>query len=371
MEDRALYFLMYAVILTVSSIIVFFAMYRRQINEGVPINYNVLKAVFGISLVLWLGVAFSNLFYNRSTTNASVAAFCIGMIFSLFAAWQFNKFVQNVLNKLGTTSDEGAEIVVPTIEEAEKAGELILLAEDNSVNQVVISKQLNKLGYAVEVASDGQEALALMEKRSYGLLLTDIQMPNLDGLGLSSAVRIQEKETGHDRLPILAVTGKALKFDAEVYTEAGLDSVLTKPIELARLKENLDVHLHNQTKSVGHEKKEIIMESAVDIDVMKSIVGDDQETILTLFNLFKSSSPEIIAEIHQAFKDQTANQIEQLGHKLKTSSQSIGAVQFGALCTELEDAGSTDNWDKLNELHPQLDRKFADVVAYIESYQNL
>jgi len=345
-------------------------MYRRQINEGVPINYNVLKALFGISVALWLGVAFSNLFYNRSTTNASVAAFCIGMIFSLFAAWQFNKFVQNVLNKLGMTSDKKSNVIVPTIEDAEKTRELILLAEDNSVNQVVISKQLNKLGYAVEVAADGQEALALMAKRSYGLLLTDIQMPNLDGLELSTAVRAHEKEKNSDRIPILAVTGKALKFDADVYSEAGMDAVLTKPLELALLKENLDIHLHKQVNPIAHKSEEIKMESAIDIDVMKSIVGDDQETILTLFDLFKTSSPEIIAEIHQAFDDKRADQIEQLGHKLKTSSQSVGAVQFGALCAELEEAGSAEDWDKLNELRALIDEKFGAVTAFISSYQS-
>lgn len=366
MEDRSLYFIMYAVILTISAGIVFLAMYRRQINEGVPINYNVLKALFGISAALWLSVAFSNLFYNRSTTNASVAAFSIGMIFSLIAAWQFNKFVQNVLNKLGTAAN--AVVAVPSIDDAEKSGQLILLAEDNAVNQVVISKQLNRLGYAVDVAGDGQEALALMEKRSYGLLLTDIQMPNVDGLELTTAVRAQEKQAGGNHMPILAITGKALKFKSDVYAKAGMDSVLTKPIELALLKDNLDVHLLKQSKPIGPEKEDVNMELAVDIEVMKSIVGDDHDTIVTLFDLFKTSSPETISEIHLAFENKQSDEIEKLGHKLKTSSQSVGAVQFAALCADLEHAGSTQSWDALNALHPQLDKKFSAVLDFINTY---
>ncbi|MBL4702235.1 MAG: response regulator [Phycisphaeraceae bacterium] len=370
MEDRALCYTMYAVIPTIASCASFFAMYRRQVNEGVPINYSIIKTLLGFSVLIWLAVVFSNLFYNRSITNASIAEFSFVMIFSLFAAWHFNTFVQNVLSKLGTAIDKDAVSVVPTIEDAEKAGELVLLAEDHAVNQVVISKQLNRLGYAVEVADDGRQALTLMENRSYGLLLTDIQMPNLDGLRLSSFIRAKEKEHNRKRMPILAVTGKALKYKSEIYSKSGMDAVLTKPLELALLKENLEEHLHQPASRVEHKKEDVKIESAVDLDVLKSIVGDDQDIILRLFTLFITSSPDTIAEIHLAFTNQASHEIEKLGHKLKTSSQSVGAVQFSALCLELEEAGSEDNWDRLNQLNSQLDQKFDDVLTFIQIYQN-
>ncbi|WP_448205800.1 PAS-domain containing protein [Azospirillum sp. sgz302134] len=126
----------------------------------------------------------------------------------------------------------------PTVEEAEAAGALILVAEDNPTNQVVIRKQLEQLGFAALLAGDGAEALRMLRERAFGLLLTDCHMPQLDGYELSQRLRAQERDSGR-RLPIIALTASALIGEAERCFAAGMDDYLSKPVNMQTLSRTL------------------------------------------------------------------------------------------------------------------------------------
>jgi len=115
----------------------------------------------------------------------------------------------------------------------------ILLAEDNRVNQRLATRLLEKRGYSVVVANDGHEALAVLEQQSVDLILMDVQMPNLDGLEATAAIR--EKESGSGvRIPIVAMTAHAMKGDRERCLGAGMDAYLTKPIQAQELYETIE-----------------------------------------------------------------------------------------------------------------------------------
>ena len=133
--------------------------------------------------------------------------------------------------------DIGA-VEAPTVEEAEAAGALILVAEDNPTNQVVIRKQLERLGFAALLAADGAEAWRLLHERSFGLLLTDCHMPQLDGYELAQRLRAAERDSGR-RLPIVALTASALIGEAERCFAAGMDDYLSKPVGMQSLSRTL------------------------------------------------------------------------------------------------------------------------------------
>jgi signal transduction histidine kinase/ActR/RegA family two-component response regulator len=105
----------------------------------------------------------------------------------------------------------------------------ILLAEDNPVNQKLVVCLLEKEGHAVVVAGNGREALAILERQTFDLVLMDVQMPEMDGFEAAAAVRRSEQETGR-HLPILAMTAYAMKGDRERCLQAGMDSYVPKPI---------------------------------------------------------------------------------------------------------------------------------------------
>lgn len=107
----------------------------------------------------------------------------------------------------------------------------ILIAEDNIVNQKVARRLLEKSGFTVDVVENGKEALEAVQKNEYGLVLMDIQMPEMDGLEATVAIRDMEKKTGK-RVPIVALTANNSKGIKERCFEAGMDEFLSKPIDL-------------------------------------------------------------------------------------------------------------------------------------------
>ncbi|HEX3379490.1 MAG TPA: transporter substrate-binding domain-containing protein [Paraburkholderia sp.] len=128
----------------------------------------------------------------------------------------------------------------PDRERAIASGRLILVAEDHPVNQELIRHQLALLGFACDVANDGAEALAALERTNYGCLLTDCFMPNLSGYELTRRIREAEARRGDARrLPILGITANTAPDDLSLCREAGMDECLIKPTRLATLRDYL------------------------------------------------------------------------------------------------------------------------------------
>ena len=105
----------------------------------------------------------------------------------------------------------------------------ILLVEDNPANQKLATYVLQDRGHLVEIAGDGQEAIRLTEQNRYDVILMDVQMPGMDGLEATAAIR--KREDGGSRVPIIAMTAHAMKGDRERCLAAGMDGYLSKPID--------------------------------------------------------------------------------------------------------------------------------------------
>lgn len=104
----------------------------------------------------------------------------------------------------------------------------VLVVEDNPVNQMVASRILEKAGYACDVAEDGEQALAALARRDYGVVLMDCCMPAMDGFDATREIRRREQNGA--RLPIIAMTANALEGDRERCLEVGMDEYLAKPV---------------------------------------------------------------------------------------------------------------------------------------------
>jgi CheY-like chemotaxis protein len=114
----------------------------------------------------------------------------------------------------------------------------VLVAEDNPVNQKLIGALLRRLGARVEMVANGREAVAATRSVRYDVVLMDCQMPEMDGLEATAAIRAHEAGTGV-HTPIIAVTANAMAGDAERCVAAGMDDYLSKPVAIAQLERAL------------------------------------------------------------------------------------------------------------------------------------
>jgi CheY-like chemotaxis protein/HPt (histidine-containing phosphotransfer) domain-containing protein len=131
----------------------------------------------------------------------------------------------------------------PSVSAAEREGTLVLLVDDHPTNRAVISRQLQQLGYANEVAHDGEAGWQLWRSDRYALLLTDLHMPRRNGHALAEAVRADERDRGLARKPVIAMSANVSTEEVERSRVAGIDDFLAKPTPLALLAATLQRYL--------------------------------------------------------------------------------------------------------------------------------
>lgn len=269
--------------------------------------------------------------------------------------------------------------VAPSPEAALAQGKLILLAEDNPTNQNVIRRQLNRLGYACEIADDGQAAFELWREKSYALLLTDCHMPRWDGFELTAAIRSHEAQTS-DHLPIIAITANALHGEAERCIEKGMDDFMTKPVEMTVLLSKLERWMGDGgiaqdvndglvvTQEEPHSAKTAPVDdnTAVNPQVLMEMFGDDEETCTEILKDFLDPSWVIVEEIHAGHTARSSESVQQASHKLKSAAFSIGAEGLGEQCRLIEAAAKADDWQTIDEVVPAIGGSMKLVAAYID-----
>lgn len=280
----------------------------------------------------------------------------------------------------------------PTPEEAEAAGCLVLLAEDNETNQLVIRQQLDALGYACEIANDGAIALDMLSRRDYALVLTDCDMPNMDGFELTARIRAQETDHPEKRRQIVvAITANALQGDAERCLAAGMDDFVGKPVTLDALEAAMSRWLPlegEEILSVGDEEAPIPYpqspspktpaalpagdpsppeaQGPLDHAVLRDMLGDDEELHKQIVRSFLDGGKRILADMTQAIEERRAPQVRSAVHKLKSSARSIGALKLGALSEAMEKNAAAEAWDDMLAADRPIRTEFDKVENYID-----
>jgi signal transduction histidine kinase/CheY-like chemotaxis protein len=165
-----------------------------------------------------------------------------------------------VARVLGAKEQKGAIPLITrySLQDArEPTGSLrVLVAEDNLVNQRLVTRLLEKRGHFVVVAGNGREALETLEKESFDLVLMDVQMPVMDGFEATAAIRKREGGKGI-RVPVVALTAHAMKGDREKCLAGGMDGYLTKPIRPQQLDELLEKYLARRAETAEAQESTV------------------------------------------------------------------------------------------------------------------
>ena len=249
----------------------------------------------------------------------------------------------------------------------------ILLAEDNPTNQEVFRRQLEILGYGVDIANDGIEALDMYKRDSYDLLLTDVHMPHMDGYSLAQAIREHERE-GTQHLPIIAATANAMGGERERCLDAGMDDYLSKPIDLKALQGAIDGLLlpdgapqPSQVHMAASGNAELASEELIiDLSVLTRLVGDDSAAHVQIIDNFIAAVPKNILDIHSACETKTASDLKFAAHRFKSGARAIGAQSLADMCQMMEDAAQVEAWERIQVMEGEIDSLVQRTVLFLK-----
>ncbi|AWB66743.1 hybrid sensor histidine kinase/response regulator [Saccharobesus litoralis] len=275
--------------------------------------------------------------------------------------------------KQDNVSDDinSVEVVrAPTVEEARAQGNLILLVEDNPLNQKVLQDQLSMLGYASEVANDGQEALKMWKAEHYPLVLTDIHMPHMTGYDLSQAIREEERANDYEKSSyIIAITANALKGEAQKCFSLGMNDFITKPVELVTLDKLLHKWLPIDKKAIAATapaKSDSVefADDAVCIETMTSFLGDDSSKHKEYLSTFISHGADLIGRIKDSLTIMDKANIQGIAHQMKSASKTVGALPLATASETLEHTIKHEREGDLSVLVKDVETKFEQVKLY-------
>lgn len=220
----------------------------------------------------------------------------------------------------------------------------VLLAEDNLVNQKVVTAVLRKRGYLVDVAANGREALTRLEGRPYDLVLMDVQMPELDGIEAARAIRSNDRWRN---LPIVAMTAHAMTGDRERCLEAGMNDYLSKPVAPAHLIETVEAYGRRSAGATPH----------AEASPRGSQEQSDTDLLAGMALLFVQLAPERMQKLHSAAVRMDVAQLRLLARKVEVSATRIAASEVARCAADAADAASSENYTVIQDSLLRLDRE--------------
>jgi signal transduction histidine kinase/ligand-binding sensor domain-containing protein/CheY-like chemotaxis protein/HPt (histidine-containing phosphotransfer) domain-containing protein len=251
----------------------------------------------------------------------------------------------------------------------------VLLADDNRVNQKVALGALQRMGLTVDVANNGEEAVAAWAAGIFDLILMDCQMPVMDGYQASREIRA--RETGAHRTPIIALTADAMKGTELLCREAGMDDYLTKPIDRDRLSEVIKRHLapserparltqNRELTQKGELKPELLTSmEPVDWERLMRTADNDRDFAGELVQLFIESGDSVLKDISDALERGDMAALGRAAHSLKGSSANMFAKPTSEAAARLESAARAGAAEDVAHLEMQLRAETRRAMEYL------
>ena len=229
-----------------------------------------------------------------------------------------------------------AALVMRTLKDAR-----ILLVEDNTFNQQVALELLEEAGASVCLANNGEEALDLLRQTQFDCVLMDVQMPLMDGLQATRHIRA-DPQLAH--LRVLAMTATATSEDRVRCLEAGMDDFISKPIQPAMMYQTIASWLpaHEtpppaRTRAAPAFKTTLAGDpQVIDLSILAKLLGYNPQKVRKFAFKFLQTTQDGFDDIDAALARGDVHQVRELGHRIKSSARTVGALGLAELCHSLE-----------------------------------
>ena len=229
----------------------------------------------------------------------------------------------------------------------------VLLVEDNPANQRVATLLMTKMGYTVELAVNGQRALAQLPLRKFDVVLMDCQMPVMDGFDATRRIRAGERAEPGSRVPIIALTAYARVEDRKQCLDAGMDDYVTKPIRAAELLAALErCGLEGRAVVTGHDEQRVPPEETildeVAAETVRSLSGPDGLSLLPeVVRLYLSDERVRLGRLRALAQEKQAGPLADEAHAFGGNAAVFGGVQVKRLALELERQAREEAWTEV------------------------
>ncbi|KEQ18186.1 response regulator [Endozoicomonas numazuensis] len=259
----------------------------------------------------------------------------------------------------------------------------ILLVEDNIVNQKVAVSMLKKVGLnSPDIAADGKEAVAMIHKQEYDLILMDCQMPEMSGYEATGLIRKRENTHNLPRIPIIAMTANAMQGDREKCLTSGMDDYLSKPIKANTLKEKLAQWLINDLDDcdIDSETEEILervetenhlepeeLNPILDMMTLNTLKEIMEEEFDSLVESYLEDAPSLLKDIQNASKEADLQIMIRAAHTLKSSSNNLGASLLAGFSLQVEKLGKDNQLAEAIQIIPQLEDALKKTTIALKS----
>ncbi len=218
----------------------------------------------------------------------------------------------------------------------------VLVVEDNNVNQKVARRILERLGCEVEIAGNGAQALEMCAGTTFDLILMDMQMPVMDGVTATTALR--QRETGKRRTPVIALTANAMSGEYDRCMAVGMDGFLTKPLSIERLStvlsgfglRNPEVELLESMPAQRASLGETVTATPINLAKLQGVTGGDPEFAKELLDTFLASADESLNHMTLALRAGDREHLARIVHRLKGAALNVHADAIAQLTVQLE-----------------------------------
>ena len=317
-----------------------------------------------------------------------------------FAAYLSGPFRQNeiieALTRVWTARVKGEEIglitrhtIAESLDPAKQEQQFqeqeihanVLVVEDNPINQEVAVEILSTLGCHADIASNGEDAVAMYEAGSYDAILMDCQLPKMDGYAATRAIR--ERETDGDHIPIIALTAHALKGDRERCLDAGMDDYLAKPVNPEMVMSALLRWLQVQPSDIREEEVpegETSLERPAEgestpeetdlpvLDVPQALgaVGGKTKILKRITGVFLETVPPEVLELKTAISQEDAEKTRHVAHAIKGSAATLGGARLSRSALDIEMAAKEGDIGKAQTLLQKFEPEFAEFKSALK-----
>ncbi|MGC4065856.1 MAG: ATP-binding protein [Polyangiaceae bacterium] len=254
-----------------------------------------------------------------------------------------------------------------------KTRNAILLVEDNVTNQLVAEGLLSRMGMSVDVAGNGRAALQALRQRPYGLVLMDVQMPEMDGLEATRLIRSREAGALDPNVPIVAMTAHVMTEDRQRCLDAGMNGYVSKPITAQKLRETL---AHWQLESTDpREQRRFSSTSfpkvslpAFDSDVLLKRIDGDTRLLSKLLVAFLGDLPRKLDRLEARLAEADASGGAMEAHGIQGAAGTIAAAPFRAVALEIESFCRSAEVERARESFTALRSEFDVLKAALDEY---